>query len=110
MAPKRAFSLMNHHKLNNKQIKSTQRAHPRNRKSKNPTKHTVQHNDGSYTDSSDTRCHATISLILYKASGDIYINHKGNLQNCNHLRECPDNTNCNEGDLGSDNLNLLKVL
>ena len=80
------------------------------KKSKTPTTHAARRNYGSYADSSATRCHATISLILHAASGDIYLNRKSNLQYCNHSRECPDNTNCNEGDLDSDYLNLLKVL
>ena len=101
---------MNHNRLKDKQTKSTRRAHSGNKRSKTPTKQTARRNNGSYADSSATRCHAMISLILHKAFGDIYLNHKSNLQHCNHLRECPDNTNCNEGDLDSDDLNLLKVL
>ena len=67
-------------------------------------------NNGSYADSSDTRCHAKISLILHKLSCDIYPNPKGNLQHCNHPPECPENIHCNKGDLDSEDLNLLKVL
>ena len=80
------------------------------KKSKTPPKPTARRNDVSHADSAATRCNAQIVLILHEASGDIYLGSKSNLQHCNHPRKCPANTNCNEGDLDTNDLNLLKVL